>query len=439
LLCSLGEIATTAIIVRLAWGERAALYAATLLSFMPLHIELATNIHADPMLAFAMTLTFALFWQGEISKNPQLYFAAGVSAGFAYWVKEVSVLFLFTFLVYSVVERRWQWSWAYAGTGALLLFGLNCALMWGLSGDPFHVVKVAHSMVNSAWTDNAVVDAPLFYFRYLFFDIRHTWLVAYLALASGVYLLVRQKTIWIYQRQFGAYVAIWLLGLLAVFSFIPVSFAPLRLVMKQSNYLSLFLAPLAIMGSLGLSRLGQWERALVMAVFVVGGVTLAGLAQQDGRAFLGNGQAAEAFAKAHADDVVYGTAWVWRVSLFHARLRSLTAEPRIRDIRDLHPMPDMPPGRKLVVVIDHETFGRSSVDVKLPHIPSCWVRTGKLAPIGYGAGAVVTKGVIWIARLLPGSFGDRISRSVERLLHPAAAEVYAVPLADPWCGTPPPV
>src|SRR5271169_17157 len=69
LLCSLCEVGVVAIIVRPAWGERAALYAAILLCFMPLHIELATIIHADPILAFAMTLTFALFWLGETSNN----------------------------------------------------------------------------------------------------------------------------------------------------------------------------------------------------------------------------------------------------------------------------------------------------------------------------------------------------------------------------------
>jgi 4-amino-4-deoxy-L-arabinose transferase-like glycosyltransferase len=108
LLCSLCEIGTVAIIVRPAWGERAALYAATLLCFTPLHIELATNIHADPILAFAITLTFALFWRGENSNNPWVYFAAGISAGFAYWTKEASILFLLTFLVYAVAERRWR-------------------------------------------------------------------------------------------------------------------------------------------------------------------------------------------------------------------------------------------------------------------------------------------------------------------------------------------
>ena len=247
LLCSLCEIGTVAIIVRPAWGERAALYAAILLCFMPLHIELATMIHADPMLALAITLTFAWFWLGENSNNRWLFFAAGVSAGLAYWIKEASVLFLATFLVYSVAARRWRLSWAYAGAGALLLFVLNCGLMWALSGDPLHVVMVTRSMVDTTWTDKTAADGPLFYLRYLFLDVRHTWLAAYLALTGGIYLLVQRRVTATDQRRFGAYVTIWLFGLLAAFSFIPVSFVPLRFVMKQSNYMTIFLAPLAIM------------------------------------------------------------------------------------------------------------------------------------------------------------------------------------------------
>ena len=434
LLCSLGEIVTVAIVVRPAWGDRVALYAALLLCFTPLHIEVATHIHADPILAFAITLTFALFWRGETSNNPWLYFAAGISAGFAYWTKEVSILFLTTFVVYALAERRWRWSWGYAGAGALLLFALNSALMWALSGDPLHVVRVARSTVNIGWT---ISDTPLFYFHYLFFDVRHIWLAAYLALTSG-YLLVRRRLMTADQRRLGAYATIWLLGLLAAFSFIPVSFAPLRFVGKQSNYMTMFLAPLAIIGAFGLSQMGRLTRTAVMIVFVAGGVALAALAQQDTRAFVANSQAAEAFAETHTNDVVYGTGWVSRISAFHALLRSLKAEPRVHDLRTLHPVAGMRPGDTLVVVIDRETFGRSEEDVKLSDIPPCWVPTGELVPIGYGAGAIVTKALVWGGRILPGRLGDRAMQTFERLLHPAPAEVFAVPPDSPWCGRDPP-
>jgi hypothetical protein len=154
-------------------------------------------------------------------------------------------------------------------------------------------------MASTDWTDKAVADAPLFYCRYLFFDVRHTWLLAYLALAAG-YLFARGDLVATNERHFGVYAAIWLLGLLGIFSFIPVSFVPLRFVMKQSNYMTIFLAPLAIVGAFGLSRMGRWMRAGLMTAFVAGGIALAALAQQDMRAFMARGQAAEAFAEAHA-------------------------------------------------------------------------------------------------------------------------------------------
>jgi hypothetical protein len=77
------------------------------------------------------------------------------------------------------------------------------------------------------------------------------------------------------------------------------------------------IAPLAIMGAFGLSGMGWWLRTGALTMFVTGGFTLAALAQQDARAFVANGQGAEAFAEAHPDDTLFGTGWVTRTSAFH--------------------------------------------------------------------------------------------------------------------------
>ena len=56
------------------------------------------------------------------------------------------------------------------------------------------------------------------------------------------------------QRSFAAFVLVWSAGLLLAFSIIPVSFSPVHFVMKQTNYMTIFLAPLAILVDSGLHK-----------------------------------------------------------------------------------------------------------------------------------------------------------------------------------------
>ena len=94
-----------------------------------------------------------------------------------YWVKEASVLFLFSFGLYIAVVRRWSWRWLYSGLGALIAFAANCMLMWIVTGHPFHGLAVMHSTVETQWTVAGRADSPFYYVKYLLFDIRHTWLL----------------------------------------------------------------------------------------------------------------------------------------------------------------------------------------------------------------------------------------------------------------------
>ena len=432
-LCSLAEIAMVGILVRPYWGESAALSAATVLCFIPLHIRLATLVHADPLLAFAITLTFVLFWKAECTGRRWLYFASGLAAGYAYWVKEASVLFLLAFVVYAIVARRWSALWFYAVAGAAIAFLLNCALMAAISGDPFHVLLVARSTVKSGWTTQSVHGEPLFYLRYLFLDIRHTWLAGYLAAFGGLCLVIARRTFSEGGHKLAVFVAVWLVGLFASFSFVPVSLSPLHFVMKQTNYMTIFLAPLAVLGGYGLSRLTPGLRVPFICVYAISGFTLAALGQQDARAYIANAQAAENYASKHPNDVVYGTEWETRISEFHALLRSPVSKPRIYRLSDLHPLPGTSSNHKLVIIIDRETLGRTRAEVRLSRALACWAHSGSLAPIGYGLGAAITQAIVWSAHLVPDNLGNRLSRPFEQLLQPAPADVYVAPAGDPLC------
>ncbi len=436
LLCSLGELVVVATVVREAWGAKAALSAAIILGFIPLHIVHATSIHADPLLAFAITLTFALFWKGERTNCQSFYLAAGIAAGWALWIKEASVLFLFAFALYALVKWQWKWSWLYAACGALAMFLLNCVFMWAISGDFFHEIAVMRSLVGGAWVAIKVKDSPFYYLEFLFENVRHTWLAGYLATFGVATMFVRRRSFPPTSQRFAIFESIWLIGLLAAFSLTPVSFSPLRFVMKQSNYMTIFLAPLAIAGGYGVSSMGRGWRAGTLAVVVVGGVLLAALAQQDARAWVANGEAAEAFAMSHPEDKVYATNWAARISRFHALLRSPTGTPAVGDLHDLRPQPAA--GPRVLVVFDRQTWGRSTMDVEMPGVPACWRRIGTLPPTGFGYGADVTRALVWAAWLLPSPLGPKLAGPFEALLHPKPAELYTVPPADPWCGAPVP-
>ena len=434
LICSLGEITVVGVTTKSGWGQRTALCAALVLCWVPLQINSATNIHADPILAFTITTTFALFWVAERDDNPWLYFCAGLAAGYAYWVKEASVLFLFSFGLYIAVVRRWSWRWLYSGLGALIAFAANCMLMWIVTGHPFHGLAVMHSTVETQWTVAGRADSPFYYVKYLLFDIRHTWLLGYLAVIGVIYVFVRRKTMMPVQRSFAAFVLVWSAGLLLAFSIIPVSFSPVHFVMKQTNYMTIFLAPLAILSGFGLAQMRAELRTGALLLVAAGGFLIAAITQQDLRVFTANAQAASAFARTLPNDVIYGNWWVSTVSEFHAQLDWPNTSRFIHKLIDMPPVVKSAPGQKVLVIIDHETYGRPVIRVDPPpRIPPCWTQIDTLQPMGFGTGASVTRAFIESFQLLPGGIGDRLSHPLQQLLHPSDAEVYSVSPLDPWC------
>ena len=139
----------------------------------------------------------------------------------------------------------------------------HLVLMYVITGDPLHLFKVVTGQVSRDFIGKGGgEDAAGYYLRYLFLDIKHTWIVAFLACA-GIALFVRAR----WRARLAAmgrprrppdhsatgvdrsiaegtsFVLFWCIGMLLVLSIMPVSLSPLRFVMKQSNYLTLFLAP----------------------------------------------------------------------------------------------------------------------------------------------------------------------------------------------------
>jgi hypothetical protein len=97
-------------------------------------------------------------------------------------------------LVFSIaiVSWRWNWRWLLVAGSALAVLAANSLLMAWITGDPLHVF---HVIQKNMQTPNPVLSptrgrSPDYYFKYLFIDIKHTWLLAYIAL-GGLILIVK--------------------------------------------------------------------------------------------------------------------------------------------------------------------------------------------------------------------------------------------------------
>ena len=190
-LCSVGEVALVYFIARWLWSSRTAVISAGLLSLLPLHVMFAGRMMADPPLAFFLTLSVALLLRAVHSKTSWvLFFAAGLAWGGVFWVKEsVAILYVPVFLILSFYLNRLdgRWIWLFAGMAIAVL--ANCALMYFVAGNPLHLVTVMKGGLAS-YAGLVAKTSPWYYLRYLFLDIRHTFLLGFLVV-GGIIFYVR--------------------------------------------------------------------------------------------------------------------------------------------------------------------------------------------------------------------------------------------------------
>jgi len=183
-----------------------------------------------------------------------------------------------------------------------------------------------------------------------------------------------------------------------------VALAPLTLIMKQTNYITIFCAPLAILAGWLLSRLPRaWLTATLTAV-LLGSFVLAALEQQAVKVFTANSKATVAFAQQHGDATVYGTVNALMAGIFYDRLLTKQASkgarlvepladlvnPSSRNASDATARRDRP--RFAIVDLQTLDWGDNGLRTLLD-VPPCWRRIGQLEPVREGAGR-------WIANAL---------------------------------------
>lgn len=440
LLCSLVEIAATYAVASELAGRRTAACAAVLLATAPLHIAVASRVHADPVVSAFLTLSFACILLGLRRRSGSLLFAAGLCIGSVYWVKELVAVTFVAFLPLLPYFRRWPLGAARALTGAVLMVALNCALMAVIAGDPFHLIKVVTGAVARNFVQaQGGEDSPGYYLRYLWIDIRHVGLLGWLALC-GAWLARpgRNPPSQAAASPGWGFIALWLFGLLLTLSVFPVSLSPLRFTMKQSNYLTLLLAPLALLAAFGLGRLPARASSTVLAVAASAGVLLGALQQADYRAFTANSKALAVRMQAQPSVLWIGSRNNEDLGALLLRLQGSTTVPAT-SFRETLDQPEvyrqlLARADGVMAVLDPQTAGWFAGPRHPPVDPlPCWQALGVITPAGLGLGNRLAGALADAAAQVPSAQFRRLADSLGRLAHPLPARIFAVPGRDVWC------
>ena len=449
LLCSVAEVTIIYLFARTIWNRRIAFYCTLIFLSIPLHIAVSTRIHADPVVSLFVTLSFALFFIAERRNSRTLFFLTGISMGLIFWAKELVVITLLAFMAYPIISRRLNINWIYVILGGLTMLLLHFALMNIIAGDPLHLFKVVLGQVNRSFIQAGQgEDNAWYYFWYLFVDIKHTWLAPFFSF-SMVFLVIYRyfSTANSIQNSGVCYTTFWLISLITVLSFTPVSLEPLRFVMKQSNYLTLFLAPIALLAGYQVAQIPRRLAFTALTAIVVGGIVLGAFEQQAYHVFTSNSKAALNFAKDHPQKWVVGSTNNANIVLVYSILeQDKSVTNRFGYLSDL-----IPPKKltkfdndiamtQVYVIIDHETLGwgagsaKVSGYINLDELPRCWQEASRLIPTGFGLGSAFLKTILNIVEKFPEKVANSLTEPFRKLLQPEPAIVYKIDGIDLWCG-----
>lgn len=442
LLCSLLEVTAVYVVAVSMMNRRAGIFAAALLASAPLHIAVATRIHADPVVSMFVTISFSLLWFGWRNRSLALLLVCGLAMGGIFWTKELVAVTWLAFLPMLWLFRgRWRDTLPVFG-GVILMLCMHGVLMTLLNGNPLHLVNTVLGAVKSKFIDQQLgEDAAGYYLRYLFIDLRHTGLVGLLGVVS-VWVLSKRMAVPSTLRTGIFFVLAWLLGLLLVLSVFPVSIAPLRFVMKQSNYITLFLGPLALLAGLGLAAMPRRLAYALTLISVVSGVLLGFLQQADYRAFTANSKALADWAVAHPRDLFVGSTnnssmgGLWfklqHPGAPHGAIMSFSdVAERAAEFAASHDRSET-----LYAVLDRQTMnwfsGPSPVTAALP----CWQRVQRLTPsdlaLGNHMAGALSKAALTLATWKVPAAGSAAT-AFGALAQPKPADIYRVDGSDPWC------
>lgn len=439
LLSSLGEVALVAWFGTRMLGLRAGVLAGLILATLPIHVHFAGRLMADAPLCLAVTASFLFFWDGEARQRRLSYVIAGLAAGWAFWIKPATIFYLAVFLTYPFVFRRVELRWGWMVLGFAVAMLANGIFFQVLTGNFMYVLQNMAERRSSGYLEAELAvgskqNSPHFYFTYLFGKLHHTWLLGYLALIG----LVR------WRRRPGAaggidrphampFVVWWALGMIIILSLLVVSFSPPTLIPKQTNYMLMFVAPLALMAGWAIAGIRGWWLAGLATLIAVPSVMLALLLQASVSVFTANSKAAVRFAAERPGAIVYGNTGAYRAAEFE-RLVNPNGPPSV--IRFIGDWPGVQTASSIgdrpvtgYAIVDTETLtwaGREPFR-RLEDRPSCWVSDGVLQPVVEGNGILLMLALARTAGRLPLLDRFGVAARLDRLSKPAPAYVFRIP------------
>jgi hypothetical protein len=444
LVASIAEVALVFLFAQRAWGLRAALLSSALIGLSPLHVHFAGRIMGDAPMALLITLSFILFRMAEERHCAKWYFATGVSVGAIFWMKEVVLIYTAWFGLYLLVYRTWKFQYLWLMLGAIVPLVGNGMLMHGVTGDPLHYLKVLvfdqQRLVDAALVRNPSLDTPWwFYFWYMFVDLRHSWLLFYLAF-GGLALWAKRYLVDGNRSEDISYVVVWGLGLFAIFTFGIFRINPVTLIFKQTNYMLIFWAPFSLLAGWFLAQIRWTQTVSILVVVGVGSIVLAALEQQAIRVFTSNSRQAWAFAKNEKASTIYAPSHVRKMAHVLALMEDdgESVKSRIRTLSELArqsmPYPPSHPGRMerdatTYVILDRERmeWGKDP-RIDETSLAGCLERIGQLEAAELGIGSWIARGFVRSIRAVaPPSLPRLIERSLASISEPTPAIVYRIP------------
>ena len=440
LLCSVAEIALVVVFGRRFFGLKAGALAGLILAVLPLHVHYAGRIMADAPLALFITASFLLFWRGQQTNTRALFFFAGLAAGCVFWIKEVTTFYLAVFLTYPLIFRCWNWRWMWMLAGFALVFGANLIFFWLLAGDPLYVFRIVSSGVTSyanstgRFASASTHSAPIYYFEYLFAKVYHTWLLGLFALAGMFAALAasRRETAFnnITSEQNGNVLIWWGGGLILLFTFFPLSLSPLKLISKQVNYMLVFVAPLALLAGVFLSRLKPALLSIVLTSLLVPSILLSGLEKAVVHQFTAVSKATVGLAKAHPDVSVYGSTGAIRAATFDALIQPEAQAVTVHSLDELLTGGARLPQAQAYAVLDIEVakWARESVRTRTD-IPHCWRPDDHLLKLAPAFLRNFGHSIDVVSAWLPEAIGAALAQQLHKTVTLPAHFTYVMPSA----------
>lgn len=441
IVCSIGEVLLVAVVGRRLVGDRASLIAALLLAVLPTHVHLAGRLLADSPLALSITASFLYFFDGEIRHRPWSYFVAGCAAGFSFWVKQATIFYLLTFLIYPLIFRKLDFKWGWMVLGFSFVVAANCMLFYLISNDALFMFKAMASRQSSGYLEAeaaaGALDAEVYYYvDHLFRKIHHTWLLGHLALLGALLYwwkrpTSRVRSLWANTENQGPiFIAFWAVALIGVMSCLVVSWRPLMFIPKQTNYMLMFTSSLALLAGTGLALVRGKALAWTLAAVVVPSIALASLQQSTIQAFTANSKSIAAFASSHPGALVFTNANAMRAVQFSSLVRKDAARAISFPVRELlaTDQSQLTSNHERIAILDETTLMWSSQEPirHLRDVPSCWIPGEQLKPLGLGIGWQLAHGAaLWIGQF--GGLPGRVGAALLAKLSPGSVVLYRVP------------